>query len=171
MGIFAGPNWRQIYGQSPWAPREPLITFEPSCQQKPSATVGNHSAELSAVHSGSGSAADDTTRPPRDLPGRPSAVVFSGSWGVGIGAPTFCRHSLSSAAKAAVNSGSFSARFCFSLMSFSRLYSSSRPSSKNSSNFQGPLRITPTGVVRQVFRPLPRYPGKCQNKDLSGQLA
>src|SRR5262249_43996946 len=80
-------------------------------------------------------------------------LPFFALFGVGISAPTALRQSSSFWYSFLTTSGLSFATFFFSPTSSFTLYSSSRPSSKNSINFQSPERTAPAGVVRQ--RPLP----------------
>jgi len=75
---------------------------------------------------------------------------------VGIGAFIDVRHATRRACSARAFSGSSWARLRLSPISSRRLYSSSRPSSRNSISFQSPAWMRLTGVVRHWPGPAPR---------------
>src|SRR5262249_39009610 len=90
------------------------------------------------------------------LPFFASVGAACGLFGVGIGALISLRKATSRLCRSRVLSAIDLARLFFSPISSRRLYSSSRPSSRNSISFQSPTSIRLTGVVRQKPGPAPR---------------
>ncbi len=84
------------------------------------------------------------------------ALSSAGLLGPGMGAFTDSRHAASRRVNSRALSGSVFARFLVCDGSSRRLYSSTAPSSNDSSSFQSPDRTAPRGVVRHVFFPAPR---------------